>query len=100
MHNGSALLRVDATVTSVRIKVSAGSFPFLSSFFFISHAKKTRSCPIARVFPPHNFESDHKSILAIPETIELKYTIEKEMNYYFRECKVEWYLINNIISSK
>lgn len=40
MHNGSALLRVDATVTSVRIKVSASSFPFLSSFFFISHAEE------------------------------------------------------------
>lgn len=40
------------------------------------------------MFPPHNFESDHKGILAISETIERKYTIEKEMNCYFREYKV------------
>lgn len=49
MHNGSVLLRVDATAASVRIKVSAAFLPVPP--FFISCAKKTPGCPIARRIP-------------------------------------------------
>lgn len=83
MHNGSALLRVDATATSVRIKVSA-AFPLLSraSFLSLRAPQKDAKLSVGMVFliPLNNFESDRKDILffAIPGTIKLKYAAERD----------------------
>jgi len=76
MHNGSVLLRVDATVTSVRIKLSA-AFPPASLFFFHLARQKNARLSDSAVFPLNNFESDREYPRDPGGTIELKYAAWK-----------------------